>query len=199
MPVSINGQTGVITGLAVGGLPDGIVDTDMLAAGAVTAAKRGAGAILQVVQTMKTDVFTTFQNAGVEVEITGLNATITPTSNTSKILVSFHIQVGQYGTTYGVYPKRVISGGSTTIIFIGDASSNRQRVTAPTGIAEDNNQMDSLSFAGLDSPATTSAVTYKMFAISDGGDLRINRSRNDTDAAVGKRTVSSITLMEVAA
>ena len=32
MPVSINGNTGVITGLAVGGLPDGIVDADMLAA-----------------------------------------------------------------------------------------------------------------------------------------------------------------------
>ena len=30
MPVSINGNTGVITGLAVGGLPDGIVDADML-------------------------------------------------------------------------------------------------------------------------------------------------------------------------
>ena len=33
MPVSINGNTGVITGLAVGGLPDGIVDADMLASG----------------------------------------------------------------------------------------------------------------------------------------------------------------------
>ena len=39
MPVSINGNTGVVTGVAVGGLPDGIVDTDMLANNAVTAAK----------------------------------------------------------------------------------------------------------------------------------------------------------------
>ena len=39
MAVSINGNTGVVTGVAVGGLPDGIVDTDMLANNAVTAAK----------------------------------------------------------------------------------------------------------------------------------------------------------------
>ena len=39
MPVAINGTSGVITGVATGGLPDGIVDTDMLAADAVTDAK----------------------------------------------------------------------------------------------------------------------------------------------------------------
>ena len=39
MAIAINGSSNTITGVAVGGLPDGIVDTDMLAAGAVTAAK----------------------------------------------------------------------------------------------------------------------------------------------------------------
>ena len=38
MAIAING-TGTLTGISVGGLPDGIVDTDMLAANAVTAAK----------------------------------------------------------------------------------------------------------------------------------------------------------------
>lgn len=38
MAIQINGD-GTITGISVGGLPDGIVDTDMLAANAVTAAK----------------------------------------------------------------------------------------------------------------------------------------------------------------
>ena len=38
MAVVINGN-GTVTGVSVGGLPDGIVDTDMLAANAVTAAK----------------------------------------------------------------------------------------------------------------------------------------------------------------
>ena len=62
MPVTINGN-GSITGLAVGGLPDGCVDTDTLASGAVTntkvnnsaaiaGSKLGAGSIIQV-QTFK--------------------------------------------------------------------------------------------------------------------------------------------------
>ena len=38
MPIVINGD-GTITGISVGGLPNGIVDTDMIAAGAVTSAK----------------------------------------------------------------------------------------------------------------------------------------------------------------
>lgn len=43
MPVSINGQTGVVTGLAVGGLPDGTVDADTLASNAVTSGKLASG------------------------------------------------------------------------------------------------------------------------------------------------------------
>ena len=38
MTITINGN-GTVTGISVGGLPDGIVDTDMLANSAVTAAK----------------------------------------------------------------------------------------------------------------------------------------------------------------
>ena len=41
MPVTINGD-GSITGISVGGLPDGIVDTDMLAADSVTSPKIGS-------------------------------------------------------------------------------------------------------------------------------------------------------------
>ena len=38
MPISINGS-GTVTGVSVGGLPDGIVDTDMIAANAVNDVK----------------------------------------------------------------------------------------------------------------------------------------------------------------
>ena len=41
MPISINGS-GTITGIAVGGIPDGVVDTDVIAANAVTTPKLGA-------------------------------------------------------------------------------------------------------------------------------------------------------------
>jgi hypothetical protein len=48
MAVIINGS-GTITGISVGGLPDGIVDTDMLAANAVTAAK-ASGSVKGITQ-----------------------------------------------------------------------------------------------------------------------------------------------------
>ena len=47
MSISINGN-GSITGLSVGGLPDGSVDADSIAAGAVTDAKIGTGAVTNV-------------------------------------------------------------------------------------------------------------------------------------------------------
>ena len=45
MAISINGSTGIITGVAVGGLPNGIVDTDMLANDAVATAKIADSAV----------------------------------------------------------------------------------------------------------------------------------------------------------
>ena len=48
MPITINGS-GTITGVSVGGLPDGIVDTDMIANSAVTSAKSsGLGGLSEV-------------------------------------------------------------------------------------------------------------------------------------------------------
>ena len=61
MPIAINGS-GTITGVSVGGLPDGIVDTDMIANSNVTAGKLASGAggkIVQVKSITKTDTFST--------------------------------------------------------------------------------------------------------------------------------------------
>ena len=83
MAITINGN-GTVTGISVGGLPDGIVDTDMIAANAVTAAKRGAGAILQVINGSTTSTFTTTSATYADI---GLSASITPASSSNKILV----------------------------------------------------------------------------------------------------------------
>ena len=106
MPIAISGS-GTISGVSVGGLPDGIVDTDMIAANAVatdmlaaaaaTAPKRGAGSILQVVQgttSTQTDV-----TSGTWTDTT-LTASITPRSN-SKVLVLIdqHVSMGVSATT----------------------------------------------------------------------------------------------------
>ena len=67
MAITLNGN-GTISGVSVGGLPDGIVDTDMLAAGAATQAKRtyATGEIIQI----KTDA-----RSGNSVDVTSTKQT----------------------------------------------------------------------------------------------------------------------------
>ena len=57
MAITINGS-GTVTGISVGGLPDGIVDEDMLANGAVTAAKASGRAVTHAAQFRVTSSFT---------------------------------------------------------------------------------------------------------------------------------------------
>lgn len=151
-----------------------------------------SGGIIQIVSSIKTDT-ATFVSNGSEVEFTGFNATITPSSNSSKILIMVSLTYGATGTTYKARIKR----GSSQIL-LGDAASNRQRSSFGLGLVADGNQADVATFIGLDSPATTSATTYKIFFTNDNtGTLYINRSQSDGNADVGGRHVSTITLMEV--
>ena len=83
MPIAINGS-GTVTGISVGGLPDGIVDTDMLAAAAVTAPKRGPGSILQISQTLDTSDYSTTGSSYVQGPQT---ATFTLSNSSNKVLV----------------------------------------------------------------------------------------------------------------
>ena len=84
MAIQINGN-GTITGVSVGGLPDGIVDTDMLAAGAATQAKRtyATGEIIQVVTKNITNELELNSTSGSYADMTNHNLAITPTSATS--------------------------------------------------------------------------------------------------------------------
>lgn len=196
MPITINGS-GTITGVSVGGLPDGIVDADMIAAGAVTAAKRGAGAILQVVQSSKTD---TDSMTGMTYDDLGLSVTITPTSATSKILIACYASIA---ASSGFDCSLRLLRGSTPI-SVGAAAGNRtQSSTTFTGnwttvtYARQN-----IAINYLDSPATTSATTYKIQGrtYQSGVVVYINQGHLDTDsAAYEARAASSIIAMEVAA
>ena len=101
MPVTINGD-GSITGLAVGGLPDGSVDADTLASNAVTTAKlangavtnikHGAGSVIQV-QHVESDTFMSNQSSSSLVDITGLSVSITPQSSSNKLFIIMNINV----------------------------------------------------------------------------------------------------------
>ena len=112
MPITINGD-GSIIGLAVGGLPDGSVDTDTLASGAITSSVLPAGTVIQTLQ----GTFTGTNNTtGTGLVDTGVTKSITVTGS-NKVLVSYTCYMSAAAGVYGV--RTVLLRGSTQI-FLGD-------------------------------------------------------------------------------
>lgn len=203
MPISING-TGTITGISAGGLPDACITTDDIAGSAVTSAKLasgaartnfGAGGVLQVVSTAKTDVFSTSSTSFTDV--TGLSASITPSSSSNKILVLCSGMGGMDSANSAAL--RLVR--DSTGIFLGNSASGYTQCSWAnfySGSADGNNA-ESFSITYLDSPSTTSSITYKIQAIVAAGTLKINANGSDTSGqAYSYRGASSITLMEIA-
>lgn len=156
---------------------------------------QSTGSILQVVSTTKTDVFTTTSTT--MVDVTGLNASITPSSSSNKILVCYSIHLGQTGQHYLMAGDITRNG---TAIAIGDAVGNRQRCTFGT---QDNGAVhggtDNYSGQYLDSPNSTSALTYQIRVRAESPQtVWVNRGNEaDGDTVITQRLISMITLMEV--
>ncbi len=152
------------------------------------------GSIIQVVQGVLTSTFTCVAN-GTVTAITGLTATISPTSTSSKILVSVSLShsVSQAATTYGATVRR----NGTVNIQLGDASGSRQQCNVPLTWAGDTNQHNAFAWSVVDSPGTTSATTYGVYVNNDNNNtLFVNRTSSDLDNSTGKRSISTITLLE---
>ena len=164
------------------------------ATGIKWAAPAGGGKVLQVVSTTKTDTFTSTSTTAVD--ITGLSVSITPSSTSSKIMVFVNIMGnGQYSSNGGMF---VLLRGSTQIAY--PTSPGSRSAGFGSIYINDGAQTGSTGTNFLDSPASTSALTYKVqgFATS-GGSFVINRSNVDTDNNSYTRGVSTITVMEIAA
>jgi hypothetical protein len=156
----------------------------------VVAAPVVAGIGSNVVQTVKTDTFTT--TSATFVDVTGLTVTITPTTATSKILLVCTLNVG--GNAVGAYVRLV--DGSNTPLVLGNAASGRVQASGGARVIA-NTGMLPVGVTFLWSPATASAVTAKIQLREVGGALvAINRQGlDDTDYG---RYPSSITAIEVA-
>lgn len=198
MPITLNGS-GTVSGLSVGGLPDGSIASADLATGV-------GGKILQVVQTIKKDTqsFTTSGYPNTLTAITGLQPVITPISSSSKILLQWSINVsGGTNTHTSNLFYRTISGSEAEITdFKGDTAGNRVR--SAQQVFGGNDSIDVYRqniFSGfyLDTPNTSLAITYSIKFRVYSTDLYINRSQNDTDANWSARTASIFTAIEVAA
>ena len=95
MPVTINGN-GSISGLSVGGLGSGVVNTTTLADGAATGIKQGAGSVIQAISFIKKDVGTYGATNG-SFTATGMSVTITPLSTSNKFLILANLLIGNSG------------------------------------------------------------------------------------------------------
>ena len=170
------------------------VNASVVSVGTLPKTRLPAGSVLQVVSNTKTDTFSTTSTS--YVDITGLSVSITPISATSKIFITVDLGCSAASGTRTEF--QLVR--NSTAIGIGDDAGSRTRGNAavnPAGPAG----MVNAGFSYLDSPATTSATTYKVQIafIDNSGTTYINRTVNDEDAASRSRTSSTITVMEIAA
>jgi hypothetical protein len=197
---SITLQEPAVAGTTVLDLPatSGTILTTGSSGQSIPKAALPTGSVLQVIQTYKTDVFSTTSNSAF-VDITGLSVSITPTSSSSKILVMATLTDCSTNESVGDGMFQVLR--NSTAIGNGDNGG-----TAPlmayvnTYLAASTTITDSVIFNYLDSPATTSSTTYKV-------QCRLWSNQGTTGTLfVGRRggnasfiSPSSITVMEIAA
>ena len=203
MPISINGSTNVITGVAVGGLPDGIVDADMLASNAVTSGKLASGVggkILQVVSTNKTDTFSasigkqSFSGAAISVNIT-------PSNSSNQIILVAKLTIGlesdnDIGFAY-------FKAGSVITGATADASGSAARLHSQTFSTHSEQQHNVMGFY-VDTAGGTSQITYDCRLrhgnnSTSGHTIYLNRDHANGTGDMEQNSMSTLTAIEVAA
>ncbi len=154
------------------------------------------GNIIQVLSIVKSDTFTT--TSGTYTDVTGFNLNITPKYNTSKILVI--VDIGHLVSGGGTCQARLLR--DSTEIYSGDAVSGKtpslHRIYfGGTTTGEHYYGTWHHVSTYLDSPSTTSSITYKIqVKDDDGSTVYFNRNVSDSGNYSG-RSASSIILMEV--
>ena len=167
----------------------------------VFAAAAAGGKIGQVVSThtVATSSFSS-SSTNTYVDLSGVTVDITPAATSSKILVLMNIYI-QYST--GMCHVRLMRDSSE----IGSATPSSSQIGTIMGFRINDSDPYGLSvwpasMNFLDSPSSTSALTYKLqgtLGSSYSGTFYVNRSANDTDANYGWRVPSNITVMEILA
>ena len=145
-----------------------------------------AGNVIQVVYAQTTT--RTVGSSTSYVDISGLTASITPSSSSSKILVLVNGSFGSASSTGAESPCSVnLVRGSTQVYELTRAMDLR----AGTASGESNFYFNG-GFTYLDSPATTSSTTYKC-------QVKQNASFGRSYDISAGSSPSSITLLEIAA
>ena len=160
------------------------------------------GGIIQVVQATQTSEVSTTGTSFVD---TGLSGTITPSSNSSKILVMVTQRFFISRSTDQARAGFQLLRGSTVILTGPNTASGSE--PGGEGFSSANGP-STIQFAGayscsfLDSPSTTDAVTYGIRVRHDSGStltVFINRSYTDSNHVYIPRPCTVLKLSEVSA
>ena len=154
-----------------------------------------SGKILQVLQTTKTDTFSTTTAIPSFTNITGVSATITPSATDSKILVmvSGGISNSSSGYTGGVNLLR-----DSTSIYLGDTRGSATRSSA-WALTKTSGRCNMFSITYVDSPSTTSAITYYLQAGTESGGTIVIGGTSASGGSYNGSFPTNIILMEVSA
>ena len=165
-----------------------------------------AGKILQVQSDVETGHTECTPNQQLVFKDIPLSKSITPSATTSKILVSFTLFGEHTNNSKDHYfrVKRAISGGSTTFITAAD-QGNRTGTLLIGGMGHADSDVGNTPTIitmtdYLDSPSTTSAVTYTVQHTCHGiNSFHMNRTNNTTNNDAHEDGISWLTLKEVGA
>jgi hypothetical protein len=149
-----------------------------------------AGEVIQVVSTNKSDTFS--MSSITFADITGLSVSITPASASNKILVLVSLGVTS-GTSLNQQFFKILRDSTNILIPSSDGSRTLCNFAVQT------NGDDKGLAAGyqiLDTPNTTSSVTYKVQAASQAT-VNINTSNTNANASYTPRGTATITVMEI--
>ena len=157
-----------------------------------------SGAVLQVLQNYRTDMISTTSATFVDV----LTQAITPSSTSNKILIFFQGMECQDGGDGNTYSRYKLMRDSTSI-YNGDDGSHNGGASSGRFGRQGNWLSDPVQIMYLDSPSSTSAITYKVqFNSTRGSSWRVSIGgtlRDDSGAPVDTRVPTNLILMEVAA
>ena len=152
--------------------------------------------IIQAVSVPVTNAFTSSSNS--MVDITSFSATITPQSTTSKILVLISLSTSKNTASYGIAFQPTRNGAAVGIGTLGTTAPNYAFSTNMANASNVYNQ----NYHFVDSPASTSALTYKLQVRVEngGGTFSLNNNvaylNGGTDVYYAGYA-SNITLLEI--
>ena len=154
------------------------------------------GKLLQVVQDVEQGIITystSYPDA--------LSLSITPSSISSKILLSWHCTLGRGQDDYGAIS--LFKDGTIVSNAIGNTGSgnisNASNVVSNAGNLSGTIYHQSIvSNCFLDTPSSSSAITYAIkIKATYGANIYLNRAENTNDQGHNVRTMSSLTAMEI--